>query len=421
MTVEGASGTTGWAGQTGHIDARIEREVAVITMDRPDKLNALTADMRRELAAAIRFFGDGTRARGVVVTGAGRAFSAGEDLAEAVAEAADGVESAIELFHDLTRAVLETNVPTVAALNGLAVGGSSEFTLAFDARVGASRAGYFMPENGIGLTISNASSLLLFRLLRSRDAMRLVLDARRLDAAEALEIGLLDEVVKGTDPVPAAIALIMRWTPLGAVTGAHLKLLRPDPEAIDAAMRRETAAAAEVWRSGVSERGIERFWSERREGARDAAAPCVDTGATGDEQLRHCGSGHARACDVASDGMSHVATLRTFMSQEDVHYDGGLVAGARILGLFGDAGTALLLERDGVEGLLAGYSSIRFLKPVLAGDLVEVTATLESVGRTSRQLRFEARVGEEVVCEACGTAVAKPLAPTATPSHREHT
>jgi 3-aminobutyryl-CoA ammonia-lyase len=107
--------------------------------------------------------------------------------------------------------------------------------------------------------------------------------------------------------------------------------------------------------------------------------------------------------------MTDVATLRTFMSQADVHYEGNLVAGARILGLFGDAGTALSLERDGVEGLLAGYSSVRFLKPVLAGDVVEVNATVESVGRTSRQMRFEARVGGELVCEAVGTVVAKPL------------
>lgn len=110
--------------------------------------------------------------------------------------------------------------------------------------------------------------------------------------------------------------------------------------------------------------------------------------------------------------MTDVATLRTFMAQGDVHYAGDLVAGARILGLFGDAGTALLLERDGVEGLLAGYSDVRFLRPVLAGDVVEVSATLESAGRTSRNIRFEARVAGELVCEAHGTAVAKPLART---------
>lgn len=105
--------------------------------------------------------------------------------------------------------------------------------------------------------------------------------------------------------------------------------------------------------------------------------------------------------------MVESVTLNVFMSQEDVHYAGGLVAGARILGLFGDAGTALLLENDGVEGLLARYEEVDFLAPVRAGDLVEVTATLESSGRTSRRLAYEAKVRGETVCRGRSIAVAK--------------
>ena len=109
--------------------------------------------------------------------------------------------------------------------------------------------------------------------------------------------------------------------------------------------------------------------------------------------------------------MTASAQLRVFMSQQDVHYAGGLVAGARMLELFGDAGTALLLESDGVEGLLATYEEVQFLRPVFAGDLVEVTATLVGSGRTSRRLEFHAAVGGESVCTARAIAVAKPLAP----------
>ena len=107
------------------------------------------------------------------------------------------------------------------------------------------------------------------------------------------------------------------------------------------------------------------------------------------------------------------------MSQQDVHYDGGLVDGARVLGLFGDAGTALLLENDGVEGLLACYEEVQFKRPLFAGDTVDVVATLESAGRTSRRLRFEAKVGEEMVCTAVAVAVAKPLEPRADDASRE--
>jgi 3-aminobutyryl-CoA ammonia-lyase len=109
--------------------------------------------------------------------------------------------------------------------------------------------------------------------------------------------------------------------------------------------------------------------------------------------------------------MGTSTSLRVFMSQEDVHYDGGLVAGARVLGLFGDAGTALLLANDGVEGLLACYEEVQFLRPVFAGDTIDVTATVKSQGRTSRRLHFEARVGGEPVCTAVAVAIAKPLDP----------
>jgi len=99
------------------------------------------------------------------------------------------------------------------------------------------------------------------------------------------------------------------------------------------------------------------------------------------------------------------------MSQQDVHYAGGLVDGARVLGLFGDAGTALLLETDGVEGLLACYEDVQFLRPVFAGDTVDVLATVQSSGRTSRRISFEASIAGETICTAVAVAVAKPLEP----------
>jgi 3-aminobutyryl-CoA ammonia-lyase len=119
-----------------------------------------------------------------------------------------------------------------------------------------------------------------------------------------------------------------------------------------------------------------------------------------------------------SDGETAIqcAALRVFMSQDDAHYSGGLVAGARILGLFGDAATALLLERDGLEGLLASYQDVQFIRPVLAGDTVDVEAWLMSAGRTSRRIHFRASVRDQPVCTAEGVAIAKPLQASAAPT-----
>ena len=83
------------------------------------------------------------------------------------------------------------------------------------------------------------------------------------------------------------------------------------------------------------------------------------------------------------------ATHRLRLSQTDSHYGGGLVAGARLLELFGDLATELCIRSDGDEGLFAGYSDVRFLAPVHAGDFVEVRGRMTRRGATSREMQFE--------------------------------
>jgi len=253
---------TGWQATSGHVTVEVRRETAVVTIDRPDQLNALTADMRRDLASALRHFGDGGAARGIVLTGAGRAFSAGEDLNAAAALPPGGLEAEVESFHDVTRAALTTLVPVVAAVNGIAVGGACEITLCCDARIGSPAAEFYLPENRLGLTISNASSLLLPRLL-GRRALALVLEAARLDADRALELGLLDAIVEPAGLVDHEIGLVHRWTSPGSATAPHLRLLRPLLEAVEAAFARETEAAVEVDASGIARAGIGRFLDRR--------------------------------------------------------------------------------------------------------------------------------------------------------------
>src|SRR5487761_2247678 len=83
--------------------------------------------------------------------------------------------------------------------------------------------------------------------------------------------------------------------------------------------------------------------------------------------------------------------VRLRMSQADAHYGGNLVDGARMLGLFGDLATELLIRLDGDEGLFRAYDSVEFLAPGFAGGYIEATAVLVSVGNTSRKMQFEAR------------------------------
>ncbi|MGW7465636.1 AMP-binding protein [Streptomyces xantholiticus] len=249
----------------GFLDVDVMRGVAVLTLRRPEKLNAMDVATRLRLATLIREFGTGESVRGIVLTGEGRAFSAGEDLQSAPSTDAE-VREAFESFHDITRAILETQVPVVAAVNGLAVGGASEITLCCDARIGTRATEYYQPENGRGITISNASSVLLRRLIGSH-AMRMVLGSPRIRAEEALRIGLLDEIVEPDALIGRALDTVIEWTPEGNTTALHLALLRPQAEEVEAAFAREDLAARKAWESGVLSAGIKGFLSARGTGA----------------------------------------------------------------------------------------------------------------------------------------------------------
>jgi 3-aminobutyryl-CoA ammonia-lyase len=132
-------------------------------------------------------------------------------------------------------------------------------------------------------------------------------------------------------------------------------------------------------------------------------------------------------------------TIRLRMSHADAHYGGDLVDGARMLALFGDVATELLVRNDGDEGLFRAYDVVEFLAPVHAGDFIEAEGEITRVGATSRAMRFEARkvirprpdVSDSaaevlappvVVCRATGTCVVpkekqrhRPLSPTLPP------
>jgi 3-aminobutyryl-CoA ammonia-lyase len=90
-------------------------------------------------------------------------------------------------------------------------------------------------------------------------------------------------------------------------------------------------------------------------------------------------------------GVGLTVTVRLRMSTHDAHYGGDLVDGARLLGLFGDVATELLIRLDGDEGLFRAYDSVEFLAPVHAGDFIEAEGVITEVGNTSRKMGFTAR------------------------------
>lgn len=165
-----------------------------ITLDRPEVLNALSLDLLAELRAALEGPAAAASVRAVLVTGAGRGFCAGADLA---GTRVDGDIGAIleRSYHPVVRAIAALEKPVVAGVNGVAAGAGLSLALGCDMRILSSTASFALGFTGIGLVMDAGSSYFLTRLVGPGRAMEMALGNRRIAADEALAIGLGERVV----------------------------------------------------------------------------------------------------------------------------------------------------------------------------------------------------------------------------------
>ena len=184
--------------------------VATIELHRPEKLNAYTTEMGDEVVDAFARVRDDESVRAVILTGAGRGFCAGVDLAHLKAQQAGGkVGTGPRLgeeafLRQLPLDLLEFPVPVIAAINGAAIGVGVTMTLPCDVRIAAEEAKLGLTFAKLGLLPGLGSTHLLPRLVGSAKALELVLTARVIPAAEAAAIGLVNRVVPGTALLEAA-------------------------------------------------------------------------------------------------------------------------------------------------------------------------------------------------------------------------
>ena len=181
--------------------------VTVLTIDHAEKHNALSAAMREALAAAMKSADDDFDVRVIVLTGAGeRSFAAGGDIAELAQRSLEEQRRVME-NGSVFGAVRRVRTPIVAAVNGACLGGGLELAMACDIRVAATHARFGQPEVNIGLIPGGGGTQLLPRIVGMGNALRLVMTGEVIDAAEALRIGLVHEVVPGVEVRVRAMAL----------------------------------------------------------------------------------------------------------------------------------------------------------------------------------------------------------------------
>ena len=201
-----------------------KQNVAIITLNRPQRLNAITRDLINGLIAQLKMARQDQDVSVVILTGAGRAFCAGEDLKETSAgksfedwmEETDGLQ-------EVQRVVMDLGKPLIAAVRGYALGGGCEFALSCDIRIAAEDAQFGFPETEVGLTITTAGTKLLAQIVGLGKAKELVFTGDYINAQEAMRIGLANSLASAERLLDEALSMAHR---IAEKSSLSLKLSR---------------------------------------------------------------------------------------------------------------------------------------------------------------------------------------------------
>ncbi|OZM70613.1 enoyl-CoA hydratase [Amycolatopsis antarctica] len=257
------SGTVSGTG-SGTVELAVDDGVALVWLNRPERLNAVTAALVDDLLDALDAAGR-SGAGAVILAGRGRAFCAGHDLKEPTP--AGDSRDRLERLQDVTRKLRALPQPVIAAVHGYAIGAGAEFALGCDLVLAADDAVFRFPEVGLGLSVTGAASRLLPLLVGPHKAKELLLLGEKIDAPLADRLGLVNHVV----PAHALMESAMTWAstlaarPAGAATLAK----RAVDQGIDSAV--EPALELEVSHALVTEHSAEVAASTAEFRSRDKA------------------------------------------------------------------------------------------------------------------------------------------------------
>jgi enoyl-CoA hydratase len=243
--------------------------VSVITINRPERLNALDQQLLVAIAEAVAMLEDDPTARVIILTGAGpRAFAAGADLSEL-----SNISSDLAAAEKLSRSgqaamarLATSRLPTIAAVNGIALGGGCELAISCDIRIAARGAIFGMPEVTLGLIPGFGGTQRLPRLIGRSAALRLILSGNPVDAEEALTYGLVDSVVDDSQVLDACMKLGARIASHNpqAVSAAKTQINHSMTSTIAEGLQSEAQSFAERATSQESRAAVAAFFASRR-------------------------------------------------------------------------------------------------------------------------------------------------------------
>jgi 2-(1,2-epoxy-1,2-dihydrophenyl)acetyl-CoA isomerase len=252
-----------------HFRYEVHEHVARITIDRPQRYNALDLDSMKELCDIVNRCGSDRAVRAVVITGSGaKAFCAGGDVASFAANA-ERVDLLIKemtgYLHVAISRLAWMDAPVLAAVNGVAAGAGLSLVAACDLAIAAEHASFASAYAGIGLSPDGSSSWFLPRLIGRRRTMELCLSPRVLSAAEAVEWGLINRAVPQAELAAEVdrLAAQLARGPTRAYGGVKKLLMMSGTDSLESQMEREARQIAELARSADGREGVRAFVDKR--------------------------------------------------------------------------------------------------------------------------------------------------------------
>jgi enoyl-CoA hydratase/carnithine racemase len=252
-----------------HIQISESEGITTITLNRPDKLNAFIGHMRRDLAEALEHAGSDRSVRVVIITGAGRAFCAGGDIAF-MAELmqrrdADEFSRILGAGRRVVTAIRQMTKPVIASINGPASGAGCNLAFACDLRIAASTASFSQSFSKVGLHPDWGGTYFLPRLVTPNKACEMFFLGETVDAAEAARLGMINQVVAPEELEAATLQLAarLRAAPPIALAAAKHAVYMSQAAELDEMLRYETEAQLRCFESEDGHEGVHAFLEKR--------------------------------------------------------------------------------------------------------------------------------------------------------------
>jgi len=240
--------------------------LALVTLNRPESLNAVNAQMREALIEALSELNRDSSVRAVVIAGAGdRAFCSGQDLTETARYTIDDVDMWLTRQHAMYQAVRDLDKPCIAAWNGVATGAGYQIGLCTDLRVGFPELKLGQPEIRAGLASIVGSYLMTLQLGQSQN-MQMSLTGELISGQRAYELGLINHLVPRAQVLEKAFSVALELTKLGptAIRLTKQRFRELSQAGFDAALVAAKNAQREAYQSGEPQEAMRRFFEKRK-------------------------------------------------------------------------------------------------------------------------------------------------------------